>query len=214
MDLAELVGPRGSVTSVDLSARFLAHLRTTAKERGLNNIGTVEIDLDQDEWPAATFDAIWCRWTHIFLRHPERLVARLANSLRPGGRIALHEYSDYGAWRLVPDVPSFNRFVTAVMASWRNAGGEPDIGAHIPHWLESNGLRIVGTELVSYFLSRDDPMWLWPMSYVETGTARLTELKLISADEALQIRQDCDAATRDARTHMTTPTVIEIIAIR
>lgn len=159
-------------------------------------------------------DAIWCRWTHIFLRHPEQLVVSLAQSLKPGGRIILHEYSDYGAWRLVPDVPSFNRFVAAVLNSWRLGGGEPDIGVYVPRWLESNGLRIVSADLVSYFLTPADPMWIWPMSYVETGTERLAELKVISAEEARQIRQDCNAAAGDAGMHMVTPTVIEIIATR
>ncbi len=214
VDLAQLVGPDGSVTALDRSARFLAHLQATARERGLANVRTIEIDLDGNEWPADQFDAIWCRWTHIFLQRPEQLVARLARCLRSGGRIMVHEYSDYRAWRLTPDVPSFNRFVEAVMSSWRQAGGAPDIGACIPGWLESNGLRVVSTELVSYFLAPADPMWLWPVSYIATGTERLAQLGVISAEEARQVRRDWESATRDARTRMATPTVIEIIAIR
>src|SRR6185436_18590137 len=46
IDLAQRVGPRGKVVAVDISQRFLAHLETLAKARGLANIhvtqGSVE----------------------------------------------------------------------------------------------------------------------------------------------------------------------------
>jgi SAM-dependent methyltransferase len=215
MELAQLVGPEGSVTALDMSSRFLAHLRAIAAQRGLRQVRAIETDLDQAQaWPGGEFDLIWCRWTHIFLRQPEQVLARLAKSLRPGGRIIIHEYSDYGAWRIVPAMPSFERFVTAVMHSWRQAGGDPDVGAHIPRWLQLNELQLLSTDLISYFLAPSDPMWLWPQSYVKTGTERLAQLQVIEPAEAQQIQQDFEAASRDPRTRTVTPTVIEIIAAR
>jgi SAM-dependent methyltransferase len=214
LDLAQLVGPHGSVTSLDLSARFLGHLRAAAAQLGLANIRAIEADLERDDLPTESFDVIWCRWTLLFLRQPEKFVARLAQSLKAGGRIIFHEYSDYGAWRMVPDIPSFNRFVEAVTRSWRQSGGEPDAGILVPQWLESSGLRVLSAELIGYCIEPADPMWAWPMSYVETGTERLAQLGVISSAEAQQIRLDFASATGNPGTRTVTPTVVQIIGGR
>jgi SAM-dependent methyltransferase len=214
LDLAEIVGPAGTVTAIDLSNRFLQHLRAAAAQRGFTNIRTILSDLDRDELPDEKFDVIWARWTHIFLRDPRALIGRISRALKPGGRVVLHEYSDYGAWKLVPDVPSFNRFVAAVMASWRATGGEPNIGAALPAWLEAAGVQVQSAELVGYFLAPSDPMWQWPVSYVDTNTVRLADLKFISDAEGREIRVDVAAATASPASRMITPTVLEIIATR
>jgi SAM-dependent methyltransferase len=214
LDLAELVGPEGRVTAIDLSTRFLGVLKARAQDRGYGNIRTFEVDLNKDALPEGPYDFVWARWCHIFLKHPRELIARIAKAVKPGGRVVLHEYADYGAWRMIPDRPSFNHFVGAVMKSWRETGGEPDIGAQIPGWLESEGLTVLSSELVSYFLAPSDPMWVWPTSYVDNGGARLVELNQLTREEARRVSEDVVAAAGDPVSRMITPTLIEIIAVR
>jgi SAM-dependent methyltransferase len=61
-------------------------------------------------------DAAWARWVFAFVRHPKRLLQRVADSLRPGGVFIAHEYFDYSTWRLSPRSPELEEFVQAVMA--------------------------------------------------------------------------------------------------
>ena len=49
LDLAELVGPEGQVTAIDLSKRFLGVLEARAAERGFQNIRTVEALTSYDD---------------------------------------------------------------------------------------------------------------------------------------------------------------------
>jgi SAM-dependent methyltransferase len=214
LDLAELVGPEGEVTAIDLSRRFLGVLEARARERGFGNIRTFEVDLNKDDLPAGPYDIVWARWCHIFLRHPRELIARIAKAVKPGGRVVLHEYADYGAWRMIPELESFQHFVSAVMKSWRETGGEPDIGAQIPAWLEAEGLTVLSTELVSYFLAPSDPLWVWPTSYIDNGGARLVELGQLSREAARQVSADVNAASANPTSRMVTPTLIEIVAVR
>jgi SAM-dependent methyltransferase len=47
LDLAEMVGPTGRVVAVDRSRRFLEALDAGRRRQGLENIDTVEVDLDE-----------------------------------------------------------------------------------------------------------------------------------------------------------------------
>ena len=53
-----------------------------------------------------------------------------------------HEYADYAAWRLAPRRPAFEAFVAEVIATWRAAGGEPDVALALPQLLRQAGFRL------------------------------------------------------------------------
>src|SRR5262245_40928459 len=56
LDLADIVGPTGRIIAVDGSRRFLDFLEATCRQRGLENIETVEADLDRTELPDVAAD--------------------------------------------------------------------------------------------------------------------------------------------------------------
>src|SRR5512145_1640514 len=51
LDLAEIVGPAGRVVALDRSRRFLDALEAARRQRGLANIATHELDLDEEPLP-------------------------------------------------------------------------------------------------------------------------------------------------------------------
>src|SRR5262249_24508868 len=99
-DLAAIAGPAGRVIGIDRSAGFLASARERVRLRGFDNAEFHELDLDEQPLPPGPVDGVWSRWVYAFLRRPRRLLERVAEQLRPGGTMVLHEYVDYGAWRL------------------------------------------------------------------------------------------------------------------
>src|ERR1700758_2799269 len=125
LDLADLVGPSGLVVAIDKSDRFLDSLDMTRRQRGLDNITAHKADLDADEFPTVTADRAWCRWGLAFVKHPQKGLAGIGAALNPTGIIVCHEYFDYATWRTVPPSAELEDFVAAVMASWRDNGGEP-----------------------------------------------------------------------------------------
>jgi ubiquinone/menaquinone biosynthesis C-methylase UbiE len=214
LDLADMVGPRGEVVVLDRSARFLAHLRRAAEIRGLGQIRTLEADLAAEPPLPDACDAAWCRWIFAFLPRPRGALRRLARAVRPGGAIVIHEYARYDTWRLAPAVPSFDRFVAEVMASWRAEGGEPDVGVDLPAWLEDAGCRIEAVEMICEAPGPTDFAWQWPAGFFDGGLARLVELGRVDAVAAETMRRDFAAAASNPRTRMVTPMVVEIIARR
>jgi SAM-dependent methyltransferase len=213
-DLADLVGPSGRVVAVDKSARFLGALRTMRQSRGFENIAVHETDLDGGEFPTVLVDVAWCRWVLSFVKHPRDVLARIAAALRPGGAIILHEYFDYSTWQTAPYCPEVEEFVRAVMASWRDSGGEPNIGLALPRWLEELGLQLRELRPIVDIVQPGHMSWTWLRSFVEVGRHRLVDLGHLSVPRSEAIWEAFTALEATPRSWMITPGVLEIVALQ
>jgi hypothetical protein len=125
-----------------------------------------------------------------------------------------HEYSNYSTFGFTPRRPALERFAEEVMASWRAAGGEPNIGRDLPVLLPAAGFRVRKVRHHIFAVTRQDKFWQWPASFIGINVDRLRELGRVSTDWAGQVRQDFREAEADERTVFTTPLVLEIIAER
>ena len=214
IDLAEIVGPSGRVLAIERSRRFLDALEATRRQRGLDNIETLELDLDEADPSTQSADGAWCRWVLCFVKKPRAVLERIANALRPGGTIVLHEYFDYSTWRLAPRSPEIEEFVAAVMQSWRAQGGEPDIALELPRWLAELGFEIKSLQPIIEVVPPSSFVWQWPKSFVEVGLQRLVELGHLSADRPAIIARAFNACEIRPHTYMISPALLEIIALR
>lgn len=89
--------PEAEVIAVDGSPAMLERLRAKARTLGVEaHVRTVEADLDDTTWPdLGTVDVIW---TSAFMHHladPDRALAKLFDTLRPGGLLAVIEVDGF-----------------------------------------------------------------------------------------------------------------------
>jgi SAM-dependent methyltransferase len=216
LDLARLVGASGRVTAVDRSRRFLDVLAAAAPAQGIEIIQTVEADLDEPLPPSMeAIDGAWARWVFAFVRDPRMLLARIAERMRPQATIAIHEYFDYAAWRMMPPRDELNEFVHVVIRSWRKSGGEPDIASSLPRWLEELGFSIVHLRPIVDVTSPGEPAWEWLTAFIESGRKRLASIGELSPQRSNAI----GAALRTwpsalPTLRMISPAVLEIVARR
>ncbi|HSV93191.1 MAG TPA: methyltransferase domain-containing protein [Desulfobacterales bacterium] len=213
-DLAEIVGPKGSVCALERSARFVSAGRAFAAERGVQNVSFREVDLMLDAFPAGGFDAAWCRWVCSFVDSPQTLVTKIADALRPGGVAVFHEYADYGSWRFSPALPQVHAHIQAIMTSWREAGGEPDIGMQLLPMVRAAGLQVREVVPRVYCVRPGEPLWLWIATFLRSSFDRLLELQVCGPEHAERAERELAAAERDADTVLLTPLVLEILAER
>src|SRR5436190_7700744 len=101
-DLAQLVGPSGSVSAFDMSERFVSHLNAQQLSRGMPNIDARVCDVQKLALPRAAFDGAYTRWVLCFVPDPEAVIAGVAAGLRPGATFAIQDYSFYRAVMLAP----------------------------------------------------------------------------------------------------------------
>src|ERR1041384_1428643 len=213
-DLAEVVGPQGEVLGLERSGRFVAVARRRCAEREFANARIEEVDLMVEGIHAASFDAAWCRWVACFVSSPTSLVQEIARALRSRGVAIFHEYGDYASWRLMPPRPAVDRFVGAVMASWRATGGEPDVGLTLPTLLQQCGFEVRAIRPLVFTVGPEDFIWQWPSTFLRSGAERLRGLGQLSDADVEAIVAEFANAERDPSTVMMTPLVLEIIAQR
>ena len=214
LDLAHLVGPSGRVVAIDKSERFLSTLDATCREYRIHNISAHLADLDAGEFPDVIADRAWCRWVLAFVKDPRTVLARMAAAIAPGGAIVLHEYFDYATWRGAPRCSELEEFVSAVMASWRDNGGEPDIALWLPRWLEELGFELRSARPIVDVVEPDQLSWTWLASFVEVGRRPLVDLGYLSPGRAESIWQAFATLQATPGARMITPGVLEIVATR
>ena len=108
---AELVGPTGSVTGVDLADKLLELARRKAKQSGLENIEFRSGDLTQLPFDEGSFDVAVCVFGIFFVPDMDAALRELKRVLRPGGRLAIttwgprfFEPANTAFWNSVRDV--------------------------------------------------------------------------------------------------------------
>ena len=90
--LAKLVGPAGKVYANDIQARMLDLLRHNMEQRHIGNVETVLGTADDPKMPAAAVDLELLIDVYHEFSHPQEMLRRLRESLKPGGRLVLLEY--------------------------------------------------------------------------------------------------------------------------
>jgi SAM-dependent methyltransferase len=214
VDLAELVGPTGEVAAVERSARFVQAGKAACRARGLDHVRFYELDLMTDPLPVTGFDAAWVRWVACFVSSPATLLSKLAQSIRPGGLLILHEYADYATWRVAPRSELIEEFVKHVMESWRAASGEPDVALALPPLLAEYGFRIRSATPRVFCIRPHDHVWRWPAAFIDNYLNRLLELRRVDQDWVRAVRREFAAVESNPNSLMLTPVVLELIAER
>ncbi|TVT09514.1 class I SAM-dependent methyltransferase [Amycolatopsis bartoniae] len=138
LQLAELVGPTGSVLGIDSDPGVLAVARRRAEEGGVATVrfeqtNVLDVQLDQP------VDAVVGRLILIHLDDPVAAVRHLASFVRPGGLVSFQDFNLSRA-RAVPPVPVFTRSVEWVINGLVAAGRPVDPGERMSAILRDAGL--------------------------------------------------------------------------
>jgi SAM-dependent methyltransferase len=112
--LAERVGPAGKVYANDIEPKMIALLRHNMEERHITNVETVLGAVDDPKLPRASVDLILLVDVYHEFSEPQKMLRRMRESLKPGGRLVLLEYR--GEDPNVPIRPEHKMTVSQVKA--------------------------------------------------------------------------------------------------
>jgi len=122
---------RGPVDVVEPSPAFADGIRRLSKRDGLGDGHVWQCHLIDAPLPPNTYDLIFARWVFLFLPDPEAHIRKLAAALKPGGRLAIEDYSRW-TLRMTPEPPEWENFLKADAAFFATQGGDANIGARLP----------------------------------------------------------------------------------
>lgn len=119
---AERLRPDGELVSSDASEAMLEIARERAARQGADNVRFAQLQLEWIDLPAASVDAILCRWGVMLTIDPAAALKECRRVLRAGGRIAL------AVW----DVQDVNPWATVPNGALRELGMAPEAQAGAP----------------------------------------------------------------------------------
>jgi len=222
-DLAELVGAAGRITSIDESAGFVEHLRQQAAARGLGqlagHVGDVQKLADHPGVAGSgPFDLAYIRWVLCFVTSPESVVRDVARVLRPGGRLVVHDYFNYGAMGIAPHGTAFaalyDRVVAATAASWRGRGGDPDVVGRLPAMCEGSGLKVTDIRPHQRIARPGETMFHWISTWWRNYVPKLAEMGAISTADRDAFFPGWEAFERSSGAWALCPCVFEVQAVK
>ena len=85
---------QGKVTGIDLSSGMLEQARNKAAQRKLANVAFRQMDLEQLEFPEASFDVATSSFGLFFLEDMVKAITTIAKTVKPGGRIAISSFAN------------------------------------------------------------------------------------------------------------------------
>jgi len=90
--MAKLVGPSGKVYANDVQPEMLEKLRARAQRDKVANVQTVLGTETDPKLPAGSLDLILMMDVYHEFSHPQEMLDRLREALKPAGRLVLVEY--------------------------------------------------------------------------------------------------------------------------
>jgi arsenite methyltransferase len=86
---AQMVGPEGHVTGIDMTPQMLAKARAAAAELGVANVDFVESEAEQLPFPDESFDLVVSNGVIDLIPDKDAVFSELFRVLTPGGRMQI-----------------------------------------------------------------------------------------------------------------------------
>lgn len=126
LQVAERIGPRGVVLSVDVQQGMLDQLIERKAEADVKNVHPILGEFEDPMLPPGKVDWILLVDAYHEFSNPEAMLARMKESLAPGGRVMLLEYrAEQDPATIAFPIPRDHKMsVEEVMREWEPAGFE------------------------------------------------------------------------------------------
>ena len=86
---AQMVGPRGSVTGIDMTPEMLENARASAAEMGADNVSFVEGEVERLPFADGSFDVVISNGVIDLVPDKDAVFGELFRVLAPGGRLQI-----------------------------------------------------------------------------------------------------------------------------
>ncbi len=211
-ELAYMVGDRGKVIGVDLSANFIEFLKKNAELHGLN-IELQNCYFDDMQLQPDSLDGAFCRWALAWVPNPEQVLAKVRDALKPGGRMVVQEYFDWSVFQSEPPLPGLKKGIAACYHSMKHEQpGDIDVGRLVPGMAERLNMEVLHTRTICKLAKPSDLTWEWPYSFLNIYLPKISERGLLTEGELAAALADFETLTAMPNAMLMCPVVLETVA--
>ena len=199
LSIAEIVGPKGSVTCTDAVNEMVETARSEAQRRGITNVQFRQCTADALPFPSDSFDVTVSRLGAMFFPDPVAAVREMLRVTKPNGSLAL------AVWHK-SELNPFCYVVTGVIDRHINPGAVDPDAPNAFRFAEPGKLAGVMTEagasdvkehVVKFNLEAPiSPLEFWAMRSQTSDTLR-EKLAKLSTGEQAQITGEVEQAVQE-----------------
>lgn len=181
-ELADRVGPSGTVVGVERKAESVELARKFVADRALLNVEVRQGDARATGLPGGTFDLAAERLILHNVPQPEEIVAEAVRLVRPGGWVAFHE-ADRLAQMCDPPIEAWTRLMDVLKQYADRNKIDLFVGRRLPGLLRTAGLVDVLARPIAYIDEPGHPRRMVLSDFAENLRDRLITSGLITSEE-------------------------------
>ena len=190
--LAEMVGPSGSVTGVDINGAQLEQARHWCENAGLANTAFVEASAYNTGLERGAFDLAYCRFLLLHLTDPAACLREMHDILKPGG-ILVVEDGDLTAAGSIPHT-ALNAFADLFGRLGPVRGLDYTLGTNLYHLVTRAVFCDAGLEIHQPAIRQGENRYLLKWS-VEEAAPALIDAGLITPAQLQRTLEEMQEAT-------------------
>ena len=207
--LSRRVGASGRVIGVDNDQRQLAAARAYAQELGRTNIELVEQDAYQTDFPREAFDFVHVRFVFAPVGRDEELLREMIALTRPGGIVAIQE-PDATYWNCFPPHQAWDQLKKAILAAFKQGGGDFNAGQRTYGMLREAGLEDVHIRVAVIALQNRHPYMRLPIQFATSLRQRILDAALLTEAELDASLAACEQLASHPETSVLTFIVTQV----
>ncbi len=185
--LAEIVGPSGHVTGIDINASQLEQACVLCKQAALPNTTFVESSATDTGLPHNSFDLVYCRFLLLHLTDPAAGLREMLALLKPGGVLVVEDGDLTTAGSVPPS--SLHWFATLFGRLGPARGLDYSLATRLFHLVKEAGISEPEIEMQHVTIARGEDRFLvkWTVeeaapAFVSAGLVTPLEMDGILAD--------------------------------
>ena len=192
--LAEMVGPSGTVTGIDVNGAQLDEARAWCAANGVTNASFVEASACETGLPRESFDLVYCRFLLLHLPDPMSCLREMRSVLKPGG-IVVVEDGDLATATSIPPT-ALDAFADLFCRLGPIRGVDYSLARDLYHMVRRAGFSDAHLEIHQPAMVAGETRGLLKWSVEEAGPA-MVEAGLISAEALTRTLSEMQDAIDD-----------------
>jgi 2-polyprenyl-3-methyl-5-hydroxy-6-metoxy-1,4-benzoquinol methylase len=192
--LAEMTGPTGSVTGIDVSAAQIGQAAQICKNAGLKNVMFGTADACNSGLPREAYDLVYCRFLLLHLPDPAACLREMRDVLKPDGLLVIED-GDLASAASIPPT-ALNAFAYLFTRLGPTRGLDYSLSNNLYHMVKGAGFSEPHIEIHQPAACRSDNGTLLTWSVAEAGAA-FVEAGLITRPQLKRTLDEMEAAAND-----------------